>query len=59
MPQGEKRANHELSIGAETLKDELNKVMCQPVTLESGKTLHFEMHDARIHQPSYISNQSN
>ena len=37
MPQDEEKENYESSIGGETLKDDLNKVMCQPVTLENGK----------------------
>ena len=37
MPQDEVKENYESSIAGETLKDELNKVMCQPVTLDNEK----------------------
>ena len=33
MPQDKKNKEYELSVGGETLKDEINKVMCQHVTL--------------------------
>ena len=39
MPQDKKKENYESSIVGETLKDELNKVMCQLVTLEISKKI--------------------